>query len=205
MEKANKFDRCVYTTPAGLCPGTSPLHPKEHYLPAGLGNFKDDIRLKNFICFHCQQRFSKFEEVFLRNGAEAFFRNILGVQGRRSHKGKNIFVEPTLGLPPLTVKGVHPDMQHELLWEMTSHSEAILMHQLVFKKPDGTLVHIPIRSGKLQQISHGVEMLGSTGSCWFALRILCKRQSYRRRSAPHWKAWAERPLTEPKTQNSTER
>ena len=42
-------------------------------------------------------------------------------------------------------------MQHELLWEMTSHSEAILMHQLVFKKPDGTLVHIPIRSGKLQQ------------------------------------------------------
>ena len=42
-------------------------------------------------------------------------------------------------------------MQHELLWEMTSPSEAILMHQLVFKKPDGTLVHVPIRAGKLLQ------------------------------------------------------
>jgi hypothetical protein len=151
MEKVNKYDRCVYTTPEGLCPGTSPLHPKEHYLPAGLGNFKDDVRLKNFICCDCQNRFCKCEEVFLRNGTEAFFRNILGVQGRKGHKSKNIFVEPTLGLPPLTVKGVHPNMQHELLWEMTSQSEALLMHQLVFKRPDGTLEHVPIREGKLLQ------------------------------------------------------
>jgi len=49
VDKNNSYDRCVYTAPAGLCPGTSPLHPKEHYLPAGLGNFKDDIRLRNFI------------------------------------------------------------------------------------------------------------------------------------------------------------
>lgn len=151
MEKINNYDRCVYTAPEGLCPGTSPLHPKEHYLPAGLGNFKDDVRLKNFICYDCQNRFSKFEEVFLRNGTEAFFRNILRVHGRKGHKGKNIFAEPTLGLPPLTVKGVHPNMQHELLWEMTSQSEAFLMHQLVFKKPDGTLEHVPIRKGKLLQ------------------------------------------------------
>jgi hypothetical protein len=151
MEKINKYDRCVYTSPEGLCPGTSPLHPKEHYLPAGLGNFKDDVRLKNFICFDCQQRFSKLEEVFLRNGTEAFFRNILGVQGRKGHKSKNIFVEPTLGLPPLTVKGVHPSMQHELLWEMTSESEAFLVNQLVFKKPDGMIEHVPIRPDKLLQ------------------------------------------------------
>ncbi len=151
MQKVNNYGRCVYSSPHGLCPGTSPLHPKEHYLPAGLGNFKDDIRLKNFICYDCQARFSKFEEVFLRNGTEAFFRNILGVQGRKGHKGKNIFVEPTLGLPPLTVKGTHPNMQHELLWEMTSQSEALLMHQIVFKKPDGTLEHVPIRQGKLLQ------------------------------------------------------
>lgn len=151
MDKVNSYNRCVYTAPDGLCPGSSPLHPKEHYLPAGLGNFKDDVRLKNFICYDCQNRFSKFEEVFLRNGAEAFFRRILGVQGRKDHNGKNIFVEPTLGLSPLTVKGVHPSLQRELLWEMKSQTEAFLMNQLVFKKPDGTLEHIPIREGKLLQ------------------------------------------------------
>jgi hypothetical protein len=151
MDKLNHYNRCVYTSPEGLCPGTSPLHPKEHCLPAGLGNFKGDVRLKNFICYDCQTRFSRFEEVFLRNGTEAFFRKILGVQGRKSHTGKNIFIEPTLGLPPLTIKGVHPDLEHELLWEMTSEDKAFLMHQLVFKKPDGTLEHIPIREGKLLQ------------------------------------------------------
>jgi hypothetical protein len=151
MEKASKLDRCVYTTPNELCPGSSPLHPKEHPLPAGLGNFKDDVRLKDFICYDCQARFSKFEEVFLRNGTEAFFRHILGIHGRKGHKAKNIFVEPTLGLPPLTVKGVHPNMQHELLWETASQNEAFLMHQLVFKKPDGMLEHVQIREGKLLQ------------------------------------------------------
>lgn len=163
MEKLNKYDRCIYTVPEGLCPGTTPLHPKEHYLPAGLGNFKDDVRLKNFICCDCQIRFSKFEEVFLRNGTEAFFRNILGVQGRKGNKAKNIFVEPTLGLPPLTVRGVHPNMQHELLWEMKSQTEAFLMHQLVFKKPDGTLVHVPIREGKLLQ---DLSRLGDAWKHW---------------------------------------
>jgi hypothetical protein len=151
VEKTNTYDRCVYTAPGGLCPGTSPLHPKEHYLPAGLGNFKDDIRLRNFICYDCQRRFSKFEEVFLRNSGEAFFRKILGVQGRKGHQSKNIFVEPTQGLAPLTVKGVYPGMPHELLWEMKSEGEAAPLDQLVFKKPDGALVHIPLRAGKLAQ------------------------------------------------------
>lgn len=151
MDKVNGYNRCVYTTPEGLCPGTSPLHPKEHGLPAGLGNFRDDIRLKDFICYDCQLRFSKFEEVFLRNSTEAFFRKILGIQGRKGHQSKNIFVEPTLGLPPLTVKGVHPKLKHELLWEMKSESEALLIPQLVFKKSEGTLEQIPIRAGRLSQ------------------------------------------------------
>jgi hypothetical protein len=134
MERTNNSTRCVYTMPSGLCQGQSPLHPKEHYLPAGFGNFKDDVRLKNFICYECQNRFSKFETVFLQNSTEAFFRNILGFSGRKSHKGKNIFVDPTFGLPPVTVKGLHPAFQQELLWHMTSPNEAFLIHQLVFKK-----------------------------------------------------------------------
>jgi len=193
MEKVNKCDRCVYTTPEGLCPGTSPLHPKEHPLPAGLGNFRDDVRLKNFICYDCQNRFSKFEEVFLRNGTEAFFRNVLGIQGRKGHQGKNIFVDPTLGLPPLTVNGVHPNIQHELLWEMKSASEAFLMHQLVFKKPDGALEHLPIREGKLlQDLSRFGDAWKSLGATSLYCRCLAgARASGRLRRRV--RAWARGP------------
>jgi hypothetical protein len=116
-----------------------------------LGSFKDDIHLRDFICYECQGRFSKFETVFLQNSAEAFFRNILGLRGRKKHKKKNIFVEPTLGLPPLTVKGLHPTLQHEVLWEMNSQGEAFLMKQMVFKKKDGNLEQVPIRRGRLAQ------------------------------------------------------
>jgi len=151
MDKRNRENRCLYTSPAGLCPGTSPLHPKEHYLPAGLGNFEGDVRLRDFICYDCQKRFAQLEEVFLRNSTEAFFRKILGVQGRKNNNPKNIFVEPTLGLPPLTVKAMHPSLQQEFLWEMNSDTEAYLMHQLLFRKPDGTFVHVPIRSGLIEK------------------------------------------------------
>lgn len=57
--------------------------------------------------------------------------------GSKSHTKKNTFCEPTLGLPPLTLKGVHPKTRHELLWEMKDEHEALLLHQLVFEKPDG--------------------------------------------------------------------
>jgi hypothetical protein len=169
MDKTSSMDRCIYTSPAGLCPGTSPLHPKEHYLPAGLGNFKDDIRLRNYICYDCQKRFSQFEEVFLRNGTEAFFRSILGFRGKKSHDGKNIFVEPTLGLPPLTVKGLHPTLDHELLWEMVSPEEAHLIHQLVFRKPDGSIQHIPIRDGR---VAADLARFGDDWKCWQLLTCI---------------------------------
>jgi hypothetical protein len=173
VEKTNSHDRCIYTVPGDLCSGTSPLHPKEHYLPAGLGNFKDDVRLKNFICYDCQRRFSKFEEVFLRNSGEAFLRKIVGVQGRKGHKSKNIFVEPTQGLSPLTVKGLYPAMPHELLWEMTSEGQGSLLDQLVFKKVDGTLEHIPIREGKVAQ---DLARFGDEWESWQLVACIAKDQ-----------------------------
>ena len=75
---------CIYTYPAGLCPGTAPLSKKEHYLPRGLGNFKHDDRLANKICNDCQVRFSKLEDLLLHNSPEAFFREMVGQVGRQS-------------------------------------------------------------------------------------------------------------------------
>jgi hypothetical protein len=57
-------------------------------------------------------------------------------------------------------------VQHELLWEMKSQTEAFLMHQLVFKKSDGTLEHIPIREGKLLQD------LSRFGDSWKSWQLL---------------------------------
>jgi hypothetical protein len=86
---------CVYTTPAGLCDGKAPLSPNEHYLPRALGNFQGDERLVDRICNNCQRVCSRLEDVFAHNSPEAFFREMVGRVGRKNHKGKNIFYEPT--------------------------------------------------------------------------------------------------------------
>jgi hypothetical protein len=167
MDRSNIYDRCVYTSPAGLCSGQSPLHPNEHYLPAGLGNFKDDIHLKNFICCECQKRFGKYESVFLQNSPEAFFRRILGYKGRSDHPSKDIFVDPTHGIAPLTVKAPHPAFGHDVLFSMISQDNAVPLNQVVFKKGDGSLEYQPIRSGKLSQD------LNRFGEEWKGWDLIC--------------------------------
>lgn len=139
----------MYTTPAGLCEGTFPLHPKEHYLPAGLGNFKNDIRLRNYICTNCQKNFSSLEDVFLHNSPEAFFRFITGKKGRKHHRKKDIFYEPTAGMAPITVKGTLPGESFPVLFEMTGMTESMQMKQVVFKDKSGDFHHLPYRPGHL--------------------------------------------------------
>jgi hypothetical protein len=140
---------CIYATPHGLCDGTHPLHKKEHYLPAGLGNFKNDIRLRNYICTNCQGKFGSLEDVFLHNSPEAFFRFITGKKGRRSHRKKDIFYEPTHGIAPITVKARDPGQSYQVLCEMTGINEGMPMKQLVFKDKKGDFHQLPFRPGYL--------------------------------------------------------
>lgn len=149
MNEKEGHDRCIYTTPVGLCNGTWPLHPKEHYLPAGLGNFKNDIRLRNYICTNCQQIFSSLEDVFLHNSPEVFFRFVTGKKGRKHHRKKDIFYEPTAGMAPITVKGVLPGESFPVLFEMTGMNGSMQMKQVVFKDKTGNFHHLPYRPGHL--------------------------------------------------------
>jgi len=103
---------CVYTTPEGICYGKAPLSPNEHYLPRALGNFQNDERLVDRICGNCQSACSKLEDVFAHNSPEAFFREMIGRVGRKNHRGKNIFYEPTHGIPPLAILGRMRDLPH---------------------------------------------------------------------------------------------
>jgi len=138
---------CVYTTPSGLCDGSSPLSKNEHYLPRALGNFRGYEPLVNRICDSCQQRFSQVEVVFARNSAEAFFREMVGRVGRKNNRGKNIFYEPTMGIPPLTVLGKAPGHNFEILWQPVNEQGCQPMSQLVFIADDGTALQLPFRRG----------------------------------------------------------
>jgi hypothetical protein len=162
---------CVYTTPAGLCDGTAPLSANEHYLPRALGNFQGDERLVNRICNTCQQVCSKLEDVFAHNSPEAFFREMVGRVGRKNHKGKNIFYEPTFGIPPLAILGKHPGHDFEILWELVPDPEnpgnrrCTPVSQLVFISDDGKALRLPFRPGRwtVERIKAVLEKSGVKG------------------------------------------
>jgi hypothetical protein len=147
--KTGEGRRCIYTQPPGLCDGSQPLHPKEHYLPAALGNFRNDVRLRDYICTRCQQNFSSLEDVFIHHGPEAFFRNMIGLSGRKKHRKKNIFYERTAGMPPLTVIAQQPGQDYTVLWQMDGMSEGRQMKQLVFRDEQNTDIHLPFVPGRL--------------------------------------------------------
>jgi hypothetical protein len=146
---------CVYSTPAGLCDGKASLSKNEHYLPRALGNFSDNEPLVDRICDNCQRVCSKLEDVFAHNSSEAFFREMVGRVGRKKHKEKSIFYEPTHGVPPLGLLGRYPGHDFEILWELVpdpanpSARKCAPMSQLVFiSKDGGKTLPLPFRPGK---------------------------------------------------------
>ena len=156
---------CVYTSPTGLCNGTADLNAREHYLPRALGNFKGDVRLVDRICNDCQRVCRDLEDVFAHNSPEAFFREMIGRVGRKNREGKNIFYEPTFGIPPLAILGKHPGHDFEILWELVpdpadpSQRKCTPVSQLVFISNDGKSVRLPFRPGrwtpdKIREILH---------------------------------------------------
>ena len=146
---------CVYTTPGGLCPGKAQLSKNEHYLPRALGNFEKNEPLVDRICDDCQRLLSRVEDVFAHNSSEAFFREMVGRVGRKKHREKSIFYEPTHGMPPLSVLGQYPGHDFEILWELVPNPAkpetrmCAPMSQLVFISKDaGKILRLPFRLGK---------------------------------------------------------
>lgn len=148
--KTSEGRRCIYTQP-GLCDGSQPLHPKEHYLPAALGNFKNDVRLRDYICTRCQHNFSSLEDVFMHHGPEAFFRQVVGVRGRKKHRKKDIFYDRTASMPPLTVVAQQPGQDFTLLWQIDSISEGRQMKQLVFRDEQNTDISPTVQTGQTRR------------------------------------------------------
>ena len=74
---------------------------------------------------------------------------MVGRVGRKNHRGKNIFYEPTMGISPLTVLGKMPGHDFEILWEPVAEIGCQPMSQLVFIAKDGKSFQLPFRRGEI--------------------------------------------------------
>lgn len=84
-----------------FCGGANP-NSLEHIIPESLGN--DDLILKDDVCAHCNNYFSKIERYVLQKTEIAYWRTILGI---RTKKGKL----PSVNLSqPSKPKGTLPDL-----------------------------------------------------------------------------------------------
>ncbi len=79
---------------------------------------------------------------------------MVGRVGRKNKEGKNIFYEPTSGIPPLTMLGKAPGHDVEILWELGSDPAnpaqrgITPLSQLVFISKEGKTVPLPFRPGR---------------------------------------------------------
>ena len=139
MNKANavKF-RCIYCS-------NEDKPSREDYLPRCLGTFQGYQRLLNKVCTRCNNSFSDIEREFCRRSPEAFFREWIGIEGRKHHTRFLPFRTSRSHPAPLIMKGRFPGEQFEVLWEVNRGKCSIReLTQLVLKDSNGTYHQIPI-------------------------------------------------------------
>ncbi len=108
IEKATSG--CIY------CGGTE-APSTDHVLPRYLGTFRGMPTLVDRICRACNQRIGQSEEQFCRSGPEAFFRQYLGIAGRKGHTAANPFEKGSAGGRPIDFVAPHPERGIPVLWE----------------------------------------------------------------------------------------
>jgi hypothetical protein len=106
---------------------------KEDYLPIALGRFKECEPLCDRVCDKCNNRIGNTAEVqFLRAGPIAFFRWLLGIEGRDGPP-PSPFYRGAGGAPPLYMLGRVPGFDYDLLWEVEPGTESVSpLRQIVF-------------------------------------------------------------------------
>lgn len=120
----------------------------EHYLPAALGTFQGCEPLQDSVCRLCNQHIgNQTETQFLRAGPIAFFRWMLGIEGRGGLP-PSPFYRPAAGAPALVAMGRVPGFEFDILLEVELGTENVYpLRQIIF---DGGLagIHpIPIFDG----------------------------------------------------------
>lgn len=79
----------------------------EHPLPRGLGNFKGYVMLTDRVCKQHNANFGLLDEQLCRSGGESFFRQFLGITGRKSHQKADPFYRGSAGGGRLVLRGTN--------------------------------------------------------------------------------------------------
>lgn len=123
---------------------------REHYLPECLGTFAGFETLDDRICEDCNGRCGReLEEQFCRGGDIAYFRHILDIKGKKSHKGTvDYFLRGSGGASPLRMKGNIPGGDEEVHFQLVRSTGADgklgidYMPQIILTAESGELHHI---------------------------------------------------------------
>ena len=129
---------CIY-------PGPHDVMSEEHYLPAALGRFERYEPLYDRVCRKCNKKIGDNAEVqFLRAGPIAFFRWVLGIEGRDGPP-PSPFYRGAGGAPPLYMLGRAPGFDYDLLWEAELATENVYpLRQIVFHHPLAGYHPVPV-------------------------------------------------------------
>lgn len=123
---------CIY------CGSAGPF-AEEHAIPFCLGEFEGFSTLADRVCGPCNNTIGHLERHFCRGASpESFFRRILGIKGRKSHKPHNPFTDGIGGLEPIDVQIRDPDTRDSLLWEFLGPGEVRQVPQIVLRGENGT-------------------------------------------------------------------
>jgi hypothetical protein len=117
---------CIYPGPHGAI-------SDEHYLPRALGQFKGFEPLYDRLCRDCNKRIGDTTEVqFLRAGPIAFFRWLVGNEGRDGPM-PSPYYRGAGGAPPLYMTGRCASFDYDLLFEVVQGSEDVFpLRQVIF-------------------------------------------------------------------------
>jgi hypothetical protein len=123
---------------------------KEHGLPRCLGNFQGYSPLVDRVCSGCNNSFKVLDEQLCRSGGEAFFREYLGIKGRRGQKKVSPFYRGSAGGQLIQVETTSPDDGRPIALEVSNGAARELRHVSLVAE-NGTRHVIPIPEGMTQE------------------------------------------------------
>ncbi len=119
---------------------------REHGLPRCLGNFKGYSPLGDRVCRACNNNFKLLDEQLCRSGGEAFFREYLGIGGRRGQKKISPFYRGSAGGKVIQIETTSPDDGRPMALELSDGAARELRHVSLIAE-DGSRHVIPIPDG----------------------------------------------------------
>jgi hypothetical protein len=119
----------------------------EHHLPRGLGNFKGCMVLTNRVCVRHNQDCGLLDEQLCRSGGESFFRQYLGVTGRKSHTKADPFYRGSAGGGRLVLRGSNQQTGQTTQLELGQEGTVRELRCCCLTADDDSIHVIPITNG----------------------------------------------------------